>query len=176
MITDYELLGVKAVVFVDKFAYTYNLVCKKHKTIGRFCDEVCAEWRESKVEFDACDDCYLGQLAIELASPIGFSDKSADIFKEAISFCKGASYQFKTATPYAKPAPTAAALGSEMSVSYNRSYTLGKGEDCNTVARSQNVSTLDLVQNNGIDINCAVMPKQGAELCLNRPCDTYTIQ
>lgn len=162
------------VVFADKFAYTYDLVCKKHKTTGRFCDEVWAEWREGKAKFDSCDDCYLGQMVIQLASPIGVSSELAELFNKTVSDCKDAAkYPFKATKSYVRLSDTE---DEEQPMSCDRSYTVKKGDTCNSIAASQEASTLDVVQLNGIDINCVLMPEEGTKLCLNRRCDTYTIR
>ncbi|KAM0272161.1 hypothetical protein ACHAQH_008838 [Verticillium albo-atrum] len=168
-----------AYFFADKFAYTFDLNCYKHKSSGRFCDEVYIDWRDGKVEFDECDDCYLGPLALQLASPIGVSVDIAALFNSTIASCKDSDYNVEIATPYAKLAVSqtiAGAAASQTPRTCDRSYTVKKGDTCNSIAVAQNVSTFGLVQMNAMNINCEVMPDKGTNLCLDRPCDTYTIR
>ncbi|EJT80333.1 hypothetical protein GGTG_00334 [Gaeumannomyces tritici R3-111a-1] len=165
------------IYFADKFAYTFDVNCYKHKTTGRFCDEVYAEWREDKSKFDQCDDCYLGPMAIQLASPIGVSAHRAAAFNSTTEACKDTSYQFTTAMPYARPASTTTVSSQETSPRpCERSYVVKKGDTCNSIALSQNTSTFGFIQANSIGIDCAGMPKEGTKLCLDTPCDTYIIQ
>ena len=50
------------------------------------------------------------------------------------------------------------------------------GDDCNKISLSQNVSTSDLLYQNGLEGYCTNFPKSGQKLCLPPECDVYTVQ
>ncbi|KAM0326099.1 hypothetical protein ACHAQA_006692 [Verticillium albo-atrum] len=168
-----------AFYFADKFAYTFDINCYKHKSSGRFCDEVYSEWRDGKVEYDQCDDCYLGQLAAQISSPIGVSDERVALFKEVQAACQNAEYEVKVAKSYAQFKNTtevASVGGPEDTRNCARWYTLKNRDTCTSISLSQNSSTVNLIQNNAMDINCNSLPDVGTKLCLDEPCDTHTIR
>ncbi|KAH7375889.1 hypothetical protein B0T11DRAFT_293480 [Plectosphaerella cucumerina] len=83
-----------------QFAYVHDINCYKHKITGRYCDEVWRDWRDHKIEFDDCDDCYLGSLSVKLSSPLGVNGRGIDQFSSMIASCGDSSYHFATATRY----------------------------------------------------------------------------
>jgi hypothetical protein len=102
----------EAVYFTDQFAYVYDINCYKHKTTGRYCDEVWRDWRDHKIEFDECDDCYIGPISARLSSPLGVDGGIIDLFSSITASCGDSNYHFATATRYDHVA-TSTAVASE---------------------------------------------------------------
>ena len=50
------------------------------------------------------------------------------------------------------------------------------GDDCNKISLAQNVSTSDLLYQNGLEGYCANFPKAGQKLCLPPECNVYTVK
>ena len=55
-------------------------------------------------------------------------------------------------------------------------YTITAGDTCNTISLAHNVSTFDLLYNNGLESYCANFPSAGHKLCLPHACEIYTVQ
>ncbi|KAH6690323.1 hypothetical protein F5X68DRAFT_274304 [Plectosphaerella plurivora] len=163
-----------AFYFADKFAYTYDLNCYRHKSSGRYCDEVFSEWRNGEVEFDQCDDCYLGPLIVQISSPVGVSDPIIAIFKETMAACPNAHYDFEVATSSKVRIPTPPPRKDTRKCA--RWYTVKKGDTCVDISLSQNSSTIDIIHNNAMNINCTPQPVEGDKLCLPEACNTHMIR
>ncbi|KAH7358316.1 hypothetical protein B0T11DRAFT_284201 [Plectosphaerella cucumerina] len=162
-----------AFYFADKFAYTYDMNCYRHRSSGRFCDEVFSDWRSGKTKFNQCDDCYLGPLAYQISSPIGVSNFSVSHFEDVMASCPDSNYEVQVAKTYKVEMPVAP---KEDTRNCTRWYTMKNGDTCVGISLSQNSSTVKLIQNNGMDVNCGSMPDEGTELCLQEPCITHMIR
>lgn len=119
----------------------------------------------------------LGPLTIRLSSPHGYSEKQAAELESLTSSCKATGYNYVTPTTYTRAAAPTPSHTPSVSIACERNYVMREGDDCHEIALSQNSSTYSVVQNNAlIDINCAVMPKPGTKLCLDKPCHTHKLQ
>ncbi|GIZ48411.1 hypothetical protein CKM354_001147300 [Cercospora kikuchii] len=61
-------------------------------------------------------------------------------------------------------------------LSCDRPYIVGSGDTCRSIAESQQVSTLGLIQANNLDSSCAPLPPVGGKLCLPSKCRVYVVQ
>ncbi|KAK4450531.1 hypothetical protein QBC34DRAFT_76142 [Podospora aff. communis PSN243] len=112
-----------AVYIPDSYLWVYDTSCYKSKTDGKFCyvvDEI-GQLR-NKTKIDVCSDCYLGVLAAELSSPVGYTDELAAQFSSATEKCSATGYSF-TKTSYSDPTPTAGGSGGPASTSATQTST-----------------------------------------------------
>ncbi|TGO53518.1 hypothetical protein BOTNAR_0293g00080 [Botryotinia narcissicola] len=162
----YHASTKKACTFSDVFVsgednLAYTASTWPDRTSAQFCSLVFDSWSTpiaGIVEQD-CSDCALGIQQLELGSPYGYLSDAAVDFASTTSSCG------KTGYPYTSP--TAIALNSSTISSVTAtptacatSYTIENGEDCNLIARTQNVSTFWLLPvpatiANGTNIYCA---------------------
>lgn len=167
---------------MDNFLYTFNVSCRLDRTNGGFCDTQFSAWLNESTLTSAqnCSDCLLGVEAFELGSPFGYDAVLASNFASMTSSCGASGYTFTTPTAYGLngtstntiPATSTASATTACSAS----YTLVDGDDCNTVAKANNVSTFSLLDANNLNIYCANFPATGTSLCLPPECDVYTVQ
>ncbi|KAF7955452.1 uncharacterized protein EAE97_000711 [Botrytis byssoidea] len=142
-------LAYPASTWPDRYLYYYEILCRRDVTSAQFCSLVFDSWSTPTagiVEQD-CSDCALGIRQLELGSPYGYFSDAAVDFASTTSSCG------KTGYPYTSP--TAIALNSSSISSVTAtptpcatSYTIKNGEDCNSIARTQNVSTFWLLYEN----------------------------
>ncbi|KAK0624166.1 hypothetical protein B0T14DRAFT_565459 [Immersiella caudata] len=96
----------------DNYLWVYDTYCYKSKTDGQFCyvveNEIGLYRNETKV--DVCSDCFLGVLATELNSPVGYTDELVAEFSSATEKCSATGYSY-TKTSYSDPTPTAGSGG-----------------------------------------------------------------
>lgn len=149
---------------------------------GAFCDTNFASWLNQTTLTSAqnCSSCFLSVQSIELSSPLGYDDTLAANFQSLTSSCGASGYAFASPTAYAlngtatNTAPPVSTATSTLTCT--ASYTVQDGDDCNSVARANNVSTFALLYNNGLNIYCMDFPAAGTSLCLPPQCIVYAVQ
>ncbi|KAH7010779.1 uncharacterized protein B0I36DRAFT_370077 [Microdochium trichocladiopsis] len=166
-------------LFVEKFAYTYDINCYKHESSELFCDELRTQWGQGQVKFDKCHGCYLGPLAAMISSPLGVYPDRIDHFNEVRAACKNTEFEPEIATRYGQPDGAQMRLASADEVEDTRScarwYTMQEGDTCASVSMSQRTSTVNMIQKNALDINCGDFLQPGRKLCLDEPVDVHRI-
>lgn len=149
---------------------------------GKFCDSLFAAWINETVLTSAqnCSNCFLGVQSLELSSPLGYDANLAANFKSLTSSCDATGYAFTTPTAYGLngTATNTAAASSTSTFTPNcmTSYTVLSGDDCNSIAHANSVSTFSLLHDNTLSIYCIDFPAPSASLCLPPHCNVYTVK
>ncbi|KAI2720884.1 hypothetical protein CBS147332_4124 [Penicillium roqueforti] len=177
-----ENVAYPAIFFVDNYLFTYELSCRTDSTTGQYCDPLVASWsNQSLTTSQLCSDCWLGGLALELASPFGYDDVMAQNYASLTSSCNATTYSYATPTQYAlnvtattKPA----AVTTTMASSCTGSYEVSVGDTCNSVAQALNVSTYSLLYMNNLDLYCLNWDSTvvNTTLCIPPQCETRVWQ
>ncbi|TGO13948.1 hypothetical protein BTUL_0060g00030 [Botrytis tulipae] len=153
----------------DEYIYYYNVFCRRDISVFD-------SWANSTLETSEqnCSDCALGIQQLELSSPYGYHSGAALEFASTTSSCG------KTGYPYTSPTPIALNSSSISSATAAATpcatpYTVKAGENCNSIARAQKVSTFSLLYENNLQAYCANFPAPGNPICLPKQCDVYTV-
>ncbi|WPH00971.1 Hypothetical protein R9X50_00380500 [Acrodontium crateriforme] len=156
-------------------AYLLNLL----SISGNFCDDLLNSWvnnpQESPSQDDQdCSDCLLGLSQLQLSSPFGYDPDFADSFNSQTSSCGKTGYAFATPTSYELASQSATSTRSNPTATCISYYTIQDGDDCNSVAQANSVSTFFLLRNNNFLQDCSDFPNSGTVLCMPSKCTTYT--
>ncbi|KAG9077215.1 hypothetical protein FRC06_009023, partial [Ceratobasidium sp. 370] len=167
---------------VDNLLYTYNATCTKDANTGAWCAQLLnSSWpgttKDTAIEtLDAsilCGSCNIQSLIISQQSVFGYDPTFvSNAWPTIQSKCKittsitdpGQAY-LNITTP--DPGPLTCISG--------KTYTVKSGDNCQTIAASQNVGTNDLISINSIMPGCSSL-WVGQVLCLPQSCQTYAIQ
>lgn len=169
-------------LFPFRFETTEDYKLTPFSSSGNFCDSLFASWINETVLTSAqnCSNCFLSVQSLELSSPLGYDANLAANFKSLTSSCGATGYAFTTPTAYGlngTATNTGAANSTPTSApNCTGSYTVQSGDDCNSVARANNVSTFFLLHDNMLNIYCLNFPGPGASLCLPPHCNIYTVK
>jgi hypothetical protein len=87
------------------------------------------------MDFDQCDNCYMGPSAVQISSTIGVAEHAASLFEQVKSACPNAKHGAEVAKSW--KAGTVAAPKEDVE-NYARYYTVKKGDTCAGIALSQN--------------------------------------
>ncbi|KAK0624161.1 hypothetical protein B0T14DRAFT_517604 [Immersiella caudata] len=174
--------GYPATFVLDHYLYTYDVSCYKHRNSGQMCDIFLGELRNQSKQPDICSDCMLGVFEVQLSSPIGYNDNLASEFSSATSKCSATGYAYTrstystvveiitSSTSYLQPTPT---TGLPENFPCVRNYTVSANDTCNSIALSNNASTFDIIQTNGMTVWCSDrdLKKSGSRnICLPEVC------
>ncbi|KAL2811774.1 hypothetical protein BJX63DRAFT_433124 [Aspergillus granulosus] len=101
-----ENVTYPATIIVDNYLFTYRLSCRKDSVTGEYCAPQVAAWsNQSQLSLDQeCSDCWLGGLAIQLASPFGYDQGIADKHAALLANCSSVTavcYGYTSPTQYA---------------------------------------------------------------------------
>ncbi|KAL5363688.1 hypothetical protein BJX96DRAFT_187179 [Aspergillus floccosus] len=117
------------VIVIENVAYPGG------SSTGKYCDPQIASWSNQTMTTDQqCSDCWLGGLALQLRSPLGYDDSLAIKYVSLTSSCNATAYSYTTPT--------------------HGTYTVETMDDCNSVALALNVSTYGLLYTSGLHIYC----------------------
>ena len=170
-----KLLWTKCIVCSEMFLYYL-------RSTGTYCGVEFLNWQgeSSLTTAQNCSDCTLGVDSMELSSPFGYDDNLASNFQSLTSSCSAAGYAFSSPSNIAlNNTPTLTTPGSVSAAptpSCISFYTVVNGDDCNSVAAANNVSTGNLLTANDLNINCENFPVVGTKLCIPAQCDTYILR
>lgn len=176
-----ENVAYPATFIVDNYLFTYQMSCRTDSTTGEYCDPLIASWSNHTLTTDQqCSDCWLGGLALELASPFGYNDVLASNYASLTSSCNVTAYTYATPTQYAINA-TAMTVPTSVTATpapaCTGSYTVEVSDDCNSVALALNVSTYSLLYMNNLDLYCKNWATAvNSTLCIPPQCETYVWQ
>ena len=93
--------------------------------------------------------------------------------------CGASNYPVNSPTPYTLTATVttkATPTIPKATPACNAAYTVKAGDTCNSISIAHNVSTFDLLYENGLEGFCANFPSAGRRLCLPHQCNIYTVQ
>lgn len=179
----------------DRYLYASSLSCltdpyveirpsKTHhladsiRSTKEYCDEIVADWMSNGTEYTAaqnCSVCELGVQQIQLASPFGYDDDSAEHFASLTSSCSATGYAYTTPTRYALNGTATATTTSTATPSCAGSwYTVEADDTCVTISGANNVSTYGLISQNALDAACNSI-YEGRTLCLPPTCKTHQL-
>ncbi|CRL29031.1 unnamed protein product [Penicillium camemberti] len=105
-------IAYPATFMTDRYLYSTSLSCLTDPSTNEYCDEIVAGWVSNGSEYTSaqnCSPCELGLQKLQLESPFGYSDESAEAFSSLISSCSATGYTFATPTT----SPTGTAIASE---------------------------------------------------------------
>lgn len=170
-----------ATFIVDHYLFTYQISCRTDSATGEYCNPLIASWSTNGSTTDQeCSYCWLGSLALVLASPFGYDDVLASNYASLTSSCNATAYTYASPTQYAINA-TATTVPATVTASpapgCTGSYTLDARDDCNSVALALNVSTYSLLYMNNLDVYCQNWDTAvNSTLCIPPQCETYVWQ
>lgn len=176
----------------DRYLYSTSLSCltdplvkQKHRkstfaniynrSTNEYCDEIVAGWVSNGSEYTSaqnCSPCELGLQKLQLESPFGYSDESAEAFSSLISSCSATGYTFATPTTYAL---NATATSATRPTCLTSSYSVQADDTCVTISAANNVSTYNLISENALDVACNGI-SQRKTLCLPETCTTHQLE
>lgn len=122
-----------------------------------------------KMDFDQCDDCYLGPLAMQISSPISVADHTVSLFEKVKAACPNAEYNVAVAKSWKARIAAATKEGTEYRARYD---AVKKGDTCTGISLSQNSSTVKLIQYNA---DYKPMPDEDTKLCLAETYEAHEI-
>lgn len=117
----------------------------------------------------------LGSVQVMLNSPVGYDEDLESNFKNATSSCSNAGYPYTTPGVYSLGTATTSTNGPAPTQSCSSTYTVGRDDNCDSIAAAHGISSYSLISANGLHTNCDNMHENDV-LCLIDPCTTYTIQ
>ena len=187
---------------VEVLLLTYNTTCLRDEHSGQYCAaqlEAWADWTSlgkltGSPELPAnasCSNCILGGLELDMRanSMMGTGDvQNPHAPLEALASSCGFSGLASTASSLVFDVPTArSSSGTTVQEHSRRStdssrrcarrYTVQPGDNCHSVCRRQNSSTVALMYLNNLPAHCSGdFPSPGQSLCLPHACQTYTVQ
>jgi hypothetical protein len=119
-----------------------------------------------------CSHCQLGIRQLQLSSPFGYSEEAASKFSSLTASCTAADYTYATPAPYAL---NATKIESPTLTPCARPYIVQEKDSCVSISVAMNVSTYGIIEMNGLDIECKLLPPAGSFICLPETCDTYRL-
>ncbi|KAL2869900.1 uncharacterized protein BJX67DRAFT_347265 [Aspergillus lucknowensis] len=158
--------------------FEFQQTCLKNE--GQYCNIVLGNITQNGG--DECNKCLLLKLRQEAQYPYG---SGPEVYSSAYpSFTSSCGYTgypvtvtptpLPTSTPTPTPSSSPVATPTSESCSGTK-YTIKEGDTCNSVAKSQNVATFQLLLDNHLQAYCANFPTKG-ELCIKNTCTVYTVQ
>jgi hypothetical protein len=146
------------------------------RSSGLFCATVFDSWTNLTVETtsESCSDCALGVQQLELNSTFGYLSEIAVEFSSTTKSCGSTGYAYTSPTPVALNG-TATSSTTATATPCADTYTILAGDNCNTIAKAQNVSTFSLLYENNLEAYCADFPAVGTSICLPGQCNVYTV-
>ena len=146
------------------------------RSSGLFCATVFDSWTNLTVETtsESCSDCALGVQQLELNSTFGYLSEIAVEFSSTTKSCGSTGYAYTSPTPVALNG-TATSSTTATATPCADTYTILAGDNCNTIAKAQNVSTFSLLYENNLEAYCADFPAVGTSICLPVQCNVYTV-
>ncbi|GIZ44486.1 hypothetical protein CKM354_000768300 [Cercospora kikuchii] len=178
--TEFEGVVYPATFVVDRFLYTYSLACRK-STTNTWCDDVLGRWhndssRAPSAHNKDCGHCLLSAAQVQLNSPFGYDHAFAEQFRLQTSSCRNTRYPFTSPAPYTLgtvATSTAPAQPTSTCVSH---YAVAPGDTCNSIAKTNRVSTYHLLLANSLSLECEENPAQSTQLCIPSQCSIHTVQ
>jgi len=122
----------------------------------------------------------LAQIQLQLNSPFGYDEDTAEQFASVTSSCQKSNFQFTSPPPYTAtsatatgtdPSPTADP-GNSLDSDCVTLYQIKAQDTCNSIALSQRVSTYAVYGPSGI--KCNALPV-GSKICLLGQCEQHKI-
>lgn len=125
--------------------------------------------------YTACDDCFIGQMQVEINSPYFFDPSLPEIYSSITASCGKTGFPVSTTT-IAVTNTTSTAISSPTSTGCaGTEYTIQEGDTCHSISISEDIGTTWLLTDNGLIAGCADFPTNGT-LCLVNKCEVYTVQ
>ncbi|KAI0523940.1 hypothetical protein F5B22DRAFT_633991 [Xylaria bambusicola] len=120
---------------------------------------------------DMCDNCVIKAYQFQAGSPINGGYALQSNYSSLTESCSKTSFPLESSTTLF-PEPTITDTPAECTGS---TYSLKSGDTCQSVSRSQGVSTAWLLADNGLSAFCIDFPQSG-DLCIQNKCETYTVR
>lgn len=127
-------------------------------------------------------------MSVQLEASIAYDDDRASVFASLTSSCGSTAYAYETPAAYtitdyvaSTTSATSTASGSATSAtatstaSCSSTYIIQDGDNCTSIALSQNVSTYNIVYANNLEVNCGDLPSSGSSICLPDTCATHLL-
>jgi hypothetical protein len=155
-----------------------------YRPTQQYCDVLFIQWLNQPsgklTAAQECSDCMLGISQMKLNSPFGYDAAFASAFTSFTSSCSKPGYAFTSPPPYISATSTASSTPSasptpDLNPGCVTLYTIQAGDNCNSIAASQNVSTFDVYGSSGLKDDCSSLPA-GIKLCLLGQCRRYLVQ
>ncbi|KAK3693487.1 hypothetical protein B0T22DRAFT_41380 [Podospora appendiculata] len=186
-------MAYPATYMVDRYLFTFEVMCYRNKLTGKLCDLTLIDWRKDEssppTHIRNCHECVLGPLQVQLSSPFGYSKERASTFASATSSCHATAYPYATPGPYGarlQQVPPALADNKIRPGPRCRGiYVIQEGDTCESIAASLQVSSHMLREINGLTIRCkrdsfdnyrdGSFIRAGERLCIPDKCLTHQI-
>ncbi|UJO21831.1 uncharacterized protein CLAFUR5_08860 [Fulvia fulva] len=164
-----------AIWVVDRYLYIFSTACLKSFS-GQFCHSKSAATTTptGSPEEVECSSCALGSMSLQLSSPFGFSNASAEAFETLLTRCGVSNYTFDPPRQYALDLPAKTNMKATASPvkQCTALYTIQEGDTCNSIAFAHDVSTVNLINANNLDYTCTLLHFRKS-LCIPETCDVY---
>ena len=93
------------------------------------------------------------------------------------SRCKATQYPITSPAPYTiSTTHTGTTSNPTSTPTCSTPITVQAGDTCNSISIAHNVSTFDLLYENGLEAYCSNFPAAGSKLCLPDQCSIYTVK
>ncbi|CAP64831.1 uncharacterized protein PODANS_5_3800 [Podospora anserina S mat+] len=143
---------------------------------GQYCDAIVATWknRDNYTDAQKCSDCELGLGKAQLSSPFGYDAEAAAGFSSLTQSCKKTGYNYATPTSYALNS-AGTAPPPQRTRSTGTQYVVKAGDTCRTIAGLAGVGSYQLINENGLDLSCNLLPPAGESICIPEKCETFEL-
>lgn len=150
------------------------------RTTGEHCDILRLAWGDgsSFLEDERCSDCWLGVWSMLLSSPLWYDERSAEQFSDELLNCNKPKYDYTDPMQYAYNTSTCKTIPPASPTDPARcpeTYTIQAGDDCESVAARNKISSFSLLRENGLNTECYDFPGEGHVLCVPWHCDVYKV-
>ncbi|KAK0669897.1 hypothetical protein QBC41DRAFT_302021 [Cercophora samala] len=162
--------------FTDRYLYAAEAGCVKDPASGQYCDAIVATWknRDNYTDVQKCSDCELGLGKMQLSSPFGYDAAAAAGFASLTQSCKKTGYSYATPTTYALNS-TGTAPPPQRTCTTGTKYVVKAGDTCRTIAELAGVGSYQLINENGFDLSCNLLPPPGESICMPEKCKTFEL-
>ncbi|KAL3453555.1 hypothetical protein BJX65DRAFT_292598 [Aspergillus insuetus] len=141
----------------------------------RWCHHYAYEMSGDNVTgIDLCDDCYIRQMHFMASSPFYGGYGLQPNYSSLTSSCSKTDFPITVTPPSTGRRTPTSTLTPSPSCS-GTMYTLAAGDTCQSVSKSQQISTAWLLYDNALPAFCIDFPASG-DLCVERSCTTYTLR
>ncbi|KAK4675377.1 hypothetical protein QC764_0077440 [Podospora pseudoanserina] len=119
---------------------------------GQYCDAIVATWknRDNYTDAQKCSDCELGLAA------------------------KKTGYNYATPTSYALNS-AGTAPPPQRTRSTGTQHVVKAGDTCRTIAGLAGIGSYQLINENGLDLSCNLLPPANESICMPEKCETFEL-
>ncbi|OJJ37014.1 hypothetical protein ASPWEDRAFT_170511 [Aspergillus wentii DTO 134E9] len=130
----------------------------------------CYKMIESESIESACDECLLKMPQIKLSNPYFYKKGLASRYASRTSSCSVSTLPIRTGSPVVLTSASASSSATPKCTA--PTVPIHPGDTCDSIAAAQNISTWQLLSDNGLPGGCTDFPSNGT-LCITGTCQTH---